>query len=391
MLHTIKRSAALALAGALGLANCALAATPLRIGLEIPMSGPFADFGKQIDHGVQLYLAQHHGMIDGRQVQIVLKDDAPGTAGDIARRIAQELVIKDKVDILAGFAMTPAAFAVAPIATQAKIPMVVMNAATSSITTKSPYIVRTSMTLSENAAIMGRWAAGHGMHRAYVMVANFGPGYDAEAHFIAAYKAAGGTIVGDTRAPLNSPDYAPYLQRIEATHPDAVFLFMPGEGSLAFIREFHRAGLQKHIQLIGSGDLTDEDTLNTLGKNGVGIITAMQYSEDHDSALNHAYVQAYYKAYPKDRPNFMSVGGYDGMHLIDLALAKDHGNTSGPAFIAAAKGLHWMSPRGPISIDPLTRDIVQTIYIRKVEWVKGKLQNVEIDKFADVHDPGKKG
>ena len=369
----------------------AMAASPLRIGLEIPMSGPFAAFGKQIDHGVQLYLDQHHGMIDGRQVQVVLKDDAPGTAGDIARRIAQELVVKDKVDILAGFAMTPAAFAVAPIATQAKIPMVVMNAATSAITTKSPYVVRTSMTLSENAAVMGRWAAQHGLRRAYVMVANFGPGYDAESHFIQAYKSAGGTIVGDTRAPLNSPDYAPYLQRIEAAHPDAVFLFMPGEGSLAFIREFRRAGLDKSIQLIGSGDLTDEDTLNTLGKNGVGIITAMQYSEDHDSALNKSYVQAYYKAYPKDRPNFMSVGGYDGMHLIDLVLAKDHGDTSGPAFIAAAKGMHWMSPRGPVSIDPLTRDIVQTIYIRKVEWVDGKLQNVEIDKFADVHDPGKKG
>ena len=391
MPKSIQRSAVLAITAALGLAHSAMAASPLRIGLEIPMSGPFAAFGKQIDHGVQLYLNQHHGVIDGRQVQVVLKDDAPGTAGDIARRIAQELVVKDKVDILAGFAMTPAAFAVAPIATQAKIPMVVMNAATSAITTKSPYVVRTSMTLSENAAVMGRWAAQHGLRRAYVMVANFGPGYDAESHFIQAYKSAGGTIVGDTRAPLNSPDYAPYLQRIEAAHPDAVFLFMPGEGSLAFIREFRRAGLDKSIQLIGSGDLTDEDTLNTLGKNGVGIITAMQYSEDHDSALNKSYVQAYYKAYPKDRPNFMSVGGYDGMHLIDLVLAKDHGDTSGPAFIAAAKGMHWISPRGPVSIDPLTRDIVQTIYIRKVEWVDGKLQNVEIDKFADVHDPGKKG
>ncbi len=391
MPKSIQRSAVLAITAALGLAHSAMAASPLRIGLEIPMSGPFAAFGKQIDHGVQLYLNQHHGVIDGRQVQVVLKDDAPGTAGDIARRIAQELVVKDKVDILAGFAMTPAAFAVTPIATQAKIPMVVMNAATSAITTKSPYVVRTSMTLSENAAVMGRWAAQHGLRRAYVMVANFGPGYDAESHFIQAYKSAGGTIVGDTRAPLNSPDYAPYLQRIEAAHPDAVFLFMPGEGSLAFIREFRRAGLDKSIQLIGSGDLTDEDTLNTLGKNGVGIITAMQYSEDHDSALNKSYVQAYYKAYPKDRPNFMSVGGYDGMHLIDLVLAKDHGDTSGPAFIAAAKGMHWMSPRGPVSIDPLTRDIVQTIYIRKVEWVDGKLQNVEIDKFADVHDPGKKG
>lgn len=391
MTHPLRTLAGLALAAGLGLAAPARAEQPLRIGLVLPMSGPFAAFGKQIDHGVQLYLAQHHDTFDGRKVEVVLEDDNPGTAGDIARRMAQELVVKDKVDILAGFAMTPAAFAAAPIATAAKVPMVVMNAATSSITTRSPYIVRTSMTLSENAAVMGTWAARHGLHKAYVMVANFGPGFDAEAHFKQAYTAAGGTIVGDTRAPLNSPDYASYLQRIQAAHPDAVFVFMPGEGALAFIREFHRAGLDRHIQLVGSGDLTDEDTLDSLGDAGLGIITAMQYSEDHDSALNADYVKAYYQAFPKDRPNFMSVGGYDGMHLIDAVLAKTHGNASAADFIAAAKGLQWQSPRGPVSIDPLTRDIVQTIYIRKVERVDGKLQNVEIDKIPDVHDPGKKG
>ncbi len=371
--------------------SAAVGAEPLKIGLILPMSGPFAAYGKQISHGVQLWLNEHGGTIAGRKVDVVLKNDAPGTAGDVDKRLAQELVIKDKVDILAGFALTPSAFAVAPLATQAKMPMVVMNAATSSITTKSPDIVRVSMTLPQGSKVIADWAAKNGIKKVFVLVADYGPGFDAATQFTKSFTGDGGTIVGDIKAPLSNPDYAPYLQRIKDAKPDAVFLFLPpGAGTIAFMKGFVNQGLAASgIKLIGTGDLTDEDILDTLGKPALGIITAFHYSAVHDSPQNKAFVAAYDKAYPKDRPNFMAVGGYDGMELIDLALKKDHGDAKGPAFMAAVKGLHWMSPRGPVTIDPATRDIVQNEYIRKVEMVGTHLQNVEFETVADVKDPGK--
>ena len=376
---------------AAGALSAAAAAEPLKIGLILPMSGPFADYGKQINHGVQLWLNEHGGSIAGRKVEVVLKNDAPGTAGDVDKRLAQELVIKDKVDILAGFALTPSAFAVAPLATQAKMPMVVMNAATSSITTKSPYIVRVSMTLPQGSKVIADWAAKNGIKKTFVLVADYGPGFDAANQFTKSFTADGGTIVGDIKAPLNNPDYAPYLQRIKDAKPDAVFLFLPpGAGTIAFMKGFVDQGLAASgIKLIGTGDLTDEDILDSLGKPALGIITAFHYSADHDSPQNKAFVAAYGKAYPKDRPNFMAVGGYDGMELIDLALNKTHGDAKGAAFMAAVKGLHWVSPRGPVTIDPATRDIVQNEYIRKVEMVGKQMQNVEFETVPNVKDPGK--
>ncbi len=388
-----KHLVGLALGTVLGLAGAgaARAAEPLKIGLVLPMSGPFAAYGKQIEHGVKLYLAQHGDTFAGRKVELLLKDDSPGTAGDVSKRLAQELVVKDKVDILAGFALTPSAFAVAPIATEAKIPMVVMNAATSAITTKSPYIVRTSMTLPQNSAPIASWAARNGIKKVFILIADYGPGYDAAAQFRKTFTAAGGQIVDEVKAPLANPDYGPYLQRIKDAKPDAVFLFLPpGAGTVAFMKGFTERGLgQAGIKLIATGDLTDEDILGALGDSALGLITAFHYSQVHDSPENKAYVAAYEKAYPKDRPNFMSVGGWDGMHLIDAVLQKTGGSAEGDKFIAAAKGLKWMSPRGPVSIDPATRDIVQNIYIRKVERVGGVLQNVEFDKVPDFKDPGK--
>lgn len=379
------------LAIAAGLFGAAQAADPLKIGLIVPMSGPFADYGKQIDHGVQLWLNEHGGMVAGRKVEVVLKNDAPGTSGDVDKRLAQELVIKDKVDLLAGFALTPSAFAVAPLATQAKMPMVVMNAATSAITTKSPYIVRVSMTLPQSSMVIAHWAAHNGVKKVFVLAADYGPGFDASNQFKKTFTAEGGQIVGDIKAPLSNPDYSPYLQRIKDAKPDAVFLFLPpGAGTVAFMKGFVDQGLAASgIKLIGTGDLTDEDILDTLGKPALGIINAFHYSEVHDSPQNKAFTSAYYKAYPKDRPNFMALGGYDGMELISMALNKTHGKTDGTEFMAAVKGLHWISPRGPVSIDPATRDIVQNEYIRKVEMVGSHLQNVEFATVHDVKDPGK--
>ena len=369
----------------------AIAADPIKIGLVLPMTGPFAAYGKQIEHGVKLYLATKGDTFGGRKVELIVKDDAPGTAGDVSKRLAQELVIKDKVDILAGFGLTPSAFAVAPVATEAKKPMVVMNAATSAVTTKSNYLVRTSMTLPQITAPIATWASKNGIKKVFTLVADYGPGHDAEGQFKKTFTAAGGEIVGEVRAPVKNPDFAPFLQKIKDTKPDAVFIFLPpGAETIAFMKGFTERGLTAAgIRLIATGDLPDEDILEAIGDAALGLITSFHYSEAHKSPENKAYTEAYYKAYPKDRPNFMSMGGYDGMHLIAEVLKKTGGNADAEKFAEAAKGMKWMSPRGPVSIDPATRDIVQTIYIRKVERVAGKLQNVEFDQVNEFKDPGK--
>lgn len=388
-MHTTNKKLAV-LAVALGTIVSAHAAENLKIGLVLPMSGPFAAYGRQIESGARLYLSKYGNTVAGRKVELIIKDDT-GIAPEISKRQAQELLIKDKVDILAGFGLTPSAFAVAPLSAEAKKPMVVLNAATSAVTTKSPYLVRTSHTLPQITAPVATWAAKNGIKKVYTVVADYGPGHDAEAQFKKSFTAAGGQIVGEVRTPVKNPDFAPFLQKIKDTKPDAVFLFVPpGEQSVSFIKGFKERGLaQAGIQLIATGDLTDEDVLDAMGDAALGVITSFHYAETHKSAENKAYTEAYAKAYPKNRPNYMSVAGYDGMHLIFEALKKTGGNADGDKFIAAAKGMKWISPRGPISIDPATRDIVQTIYLRKVEKVDGKLQNVEFDKIADVKDPGK--
>jgi len=373
------RIAALALAA--GFTSGAFAADPIKIGMVLPMSGPFAAYGKQIEHGVRLYLATQGDTFGGRKVELIIKDDSPGTAGDVSKRLAQELVVKDKVDILAGFGLTPSAFAVAPVATEAKKPMVVMNAATSAITTKSNFLVRASMTLPQNTAPIASWAAKNGIKNVFTLVADFGPGQDAEAQFKKTFTAAGGKIVGEVRVPVANPDYGPFLQKIKDTKPDAVFLFLPpGAGTIAFMKGYTERGLAASgIKLIATGDLPDEEIIDAIGDAALGLITSFHYSEAHKSPENAAYVAAY----------AMSVGGYDGMHLIAEVLNKTGGDASAEKFIEAAKGMKWISPRGPVSIDPATRDIVQMIYIRKVEKVGGKLQNVEFDQVPDFKDPGK--
>lgn len=377
--------------GTLGLSAPAFAADPLKIGLVLPMTGPFADYGKEIEHGVRLYLSVNGDTVAGRKVELIVKDDSPGTSGDVDKRLAQELIVKDKVDVLAGFALTPSALAVASLATEAKKPMVVMNAATSIITTRSPYIVRTSHTLAQDTAPIATWAAKNKIRKVYTLVADYGPGIDAEGQFKKTFTAAGGEIVGDVRVPLSNADFAPYLQRIKDTKPDAVFLFLPpGAQTIAFMKGFADRGLaQAGVRIIATGDLTDEDVLDATGDPALGVITAGHYAQSHKSPENAAYTAAYAKAYPKDRPNFMSVAGYDGMHLIAEAIKKTGGSADADKFIEAVKGMSWISPRGKITIDPATRDIVQTVYIRKVERVGDKLQNVEFDSFPDVKDPGK--
>jgi branched-chain amino acid transport system substrate-binding protein len=372
-------------------AASAIAQAPVKIGLIAEFSGPFADYGTQILGGMKTYLKQHGEMFGGRKIEIVVKDTT-GAAPDVAKRLAQEVITRDQIDILAGFGLTPNALAVAPVSAAAKKPMVIMNAATSIITTRSPYIVRVSHTLPQDTQPIAQWAAKNGIRRAFTLVSDFGPGVDAETTFVKAFKAAGGEIVDSVRTPLANPDFAPFLQRIKDAKPEAVFVFLPpGSQTIAFIKGYEERGLkQAGIRIIATGDLTDDGVLQAMGDPTLGLITSFHYSAAHDSPENKAFIQTYVETNgTKLRPNFMACAGYDGMAAIAEALKKTGGSTDPERFIAALKGMKLMSPRGPIMVDPETRDIVQTVYIRRVEKINGLLYNVEFDKFVDVKDPGK--
>jgi branched-chain amino acid transport system substrate-binding protein len=359
----------------------------VKIGLILPMTGQQASTGKQISAAVRLYQQEHGSTVAGKKVEVIVKDD--GAVPDNTKRLAQELIVNDKVSVIAGFGVTPAALAAAPLATEAKVVEVVMAAGTSIITERSPYITRTSFTLPQSSVIIADWAAKNGIKKVVSIVSDYAPGADAEKSFSERFKAAGGDVVEAIKVPLANPDFAPFLQRAADAKPDAIFVFVPSGQGGTFMKQYAERGLDKAgIKLIGPGDVTDDDLLPGMGDAVIGAVTAHLYSADHDSPKNKAYVEAFKKA-NNFRPNFMSVGGYDGMHLIYEALKKTGGKADGDSLIAAMKGLAWESPRGPISIDPETRDIVQNIYIRKVEKKNGELYNVEFATFDAVKDPGK--
>jgi branched-chain amino acid transport system substrate-binding protein len=373
------------------IAGAASAQGTVKIGVIAEFSGPFADYGAQILGGMKAYLKQNGDVFAGKKIEIVVKDTT-GAAPDIAKRLAQEVITRDEVDILAGFGLTPNALAVAPVSAEARKPMVIMNAATSVITTRSPYIVRLSHTLPQDTQPIAQWAAKNGIKRVFTLVSDFGPGVDAETTFVKAFKAAGGEIVDSVRTPLQNPDFAPFLQRVKDTRPEAVFVFLPpGSQTIAFIKGYEERGLkQAGIRIIATGDLTDDGVLQAMGEPTLGLITSFHYSAAHDSPENKAFLKVYAETNgTKLRPNFMACAGYDGMAAIAEALKKTGGSTDPERFVGALKGMKLMSPRGPIMIDPETRDIVQTVYIRRVEKVDGILYNIEFDKFPDVKDPGK--
>jgi branched-chain amino acid transport system substrate-binding protein len=373
---------------ALGAGVPAAAQDTVKIGLILPMTGPFASTGRQIDTAVKVYMAKHGSTVAGKKIEVIVKDDA-GTA-DTTRRLAQELVVNDKVAFLAGFGLTPTAFATAPIATQGKVPMIVMAAATSAVTEQSPFIVRSGFTLPQITLPIAEWAAKNNLKKVVTLVTDYGPGIDAENQFKKTFTAAGGTVSAELRVPLRNPDFAPFLQRVRDASPDAVFVFVPsGVGSI-FMKQFAERGLDKSgIKLIATGDVTDDDILNDMGDVALGVVNSMHYSAAHNSAMNKEYVAAMRKA-ANLRANFHSVGGYDGMHLIYKALEATKGNTSGEALVEAMKGMAWESPRGPMSIDRETRDVIQNVYIRRVErGADGQLWNVEFQTVTAVKDPGK--
>lgn len=384
-----KTTLALAVAAGLSLSIGAHAQETVKVGVILPYSGPFADAANQLDAGIKLYMQQNGNMVDGKTIEIVRKDTG-GPAPDVAKRLAQELVVRDGVDIIAGFALTPEALGAADVATQAKKLMVVMNAATSVVTEKSPYIVRTSVTIPQVNYVFGKWAFEKGgVKQAYTLVADYGPGHDAEKSFAKGFTEAGGTIIGSDKTPVANPDFSAFVQRVKDANPEAVYIFVPGGGQPAAIgKALSERGLTPPAtRIFGQGELTHPEALESMGSNALGIVTTFHYTLEREEPLNNAFVAAYREANNGRSPDLFSVGGYDGMHLIYEALKKTQGDVSGDALVEAAKGMSWDSPRGPISIDPETRDIVQNVYIREVQEVDGKLQNVIIDTIDSVKDP----
>ena len=359
-----------------------------KIGLILPMTGPQASTGRQVEAAARLYMAQNGDTVAGKKVELIVKDDT--SVPDVTKRVAQELVVNEKVNVLAGFGITPSALAVAPIATQSRTPQVVMAAATSSITEASPYIIRTSFTLPQASVSLADWAPKNKIKTVVTMVSDYGPGIDAEKYFKERFSFNGGQVTETLRVPLRNPDFAPFLQKVRDLKPDALFVFVPSGAGAAVMKQFLERGMDKAgIRLIGTGDITDDDQLNEMGDGAVGVVTSHHYSAYHPSAANKKFVEAFQKANKGMRPNYMAVGGYDGMRVIYKALKATKGSGGGDALLGAMKGQIFESPRGPMFIDAQTRDVVQNIYLRKVERKEGQLYNVEFDVIKDVKDPGK--
>jgi branched-chain amino acid transport system substrate-binding protein len=367
-------------------APAAFAQASVKVGLILPMTGPQASTGRQIEAAARLYIAQHGDKVAGKTIELDVKDDQ-GTP-DITKRLAQELIVNDKAAIIAGFGLTPLALAAGPVATQAKVPAIIMAAGTAMIVEQSPFFVRTSFTLPQNTMPMADWSANNGIKTVVTLVSDYGPGLDAEAAFKKEFEQHGGKVLDTLRAPLANPDFAAFLQKAKDLKPDALFLFVPSGQGATLMKQVNERGLtQAGIKVIGTGDVTDDDLLNSMGDDLIGMITSHNYSAAHDSPENKAFVAAFLAANNNMRPNFMAVGGYDGMALIYKALEKTGGDTDGQKLVDAMKGQAWMSPRGPISIDPQTRDIIQNVYIRRVEKRDGQLWNIEFETIPNVKDP----
>jgi branched-chain amino acid transport system substrate-binding protein len=365
-------------------AGGAAAQDAVKLGLVMPMTGALASNGREVVAAAKLYIAQHGDSVAGKKIELIVKDDA--SIPDNGKRLAQELIVNDKVSLL-GAGATPTAMSMAPIVTEAKVATVVMISGTSVVTERSPYYVRTSFTLGQQSGIIADWAIQNGSKKVVSIFSDFAPGAEAAKVFEQHFTKGGGQVLDTLKVPLANPDFAPFLQRARDHQPDTLFVFLPAGQAGPFARQFVERGLDKTgIKLIGTGDIVDDDDLPNMGNSLLGVVTAGFYSAAHPSALNKQYVADYQTA-TGHRANYISVGGYDGMHLIYETLKKTGGKTDADTVLAAMKGMSWESPRGPISIDPRTRDIIQNVYIRKVEKVNDEHWAVEFKTFDAVKDP----
>jgi branched-chain amino acid transport system substrate-binding protein len=373
--------------------SCATSlAETVKVGVINTYSGPLAAPGEQMDRGIKLYVKLHEKELPpGVTIELIRRDDT-GPNPEVAKRLAQELITRDKVQLLTGVVYTPNALAIAPLLTEAKVPLVIMNAGTSMITTKSPYIARVSFTLWQSSYPLGTWAAGHGIKSVYTLVSDYGPGIDAEAALTKGLTEGGGTVAGSVRMPLTTPDFVPFLQRAKDAKPDAVFCFVPAaKEATAFMKAFGDLGLRSAgIKLIGPGDITTDEELPGMGDVAVGTITMHHYSAVGDRPANKAFVAAYKAEFgAKEEPSFVAADSYDGMAAIYAVVIAQKGKIDPDKTMELLKGWKYDSPRGPIMIDPETRDIVQNEYLRRVDKVNGQLQNTEIETIPMVRDPWK--
>jgi branched-chain amino acid transport system substrate-binding protein len=384
----LKTLACLTMAAWLPLASSlAQAQDTIRIGVIGAFSGPFVQIGKPFEDGIKTYLQQNGDRVAGKKIEIIYRDDH-GSNSELSKRAAQELVAREKVHFLIGFSLTPSAIAVAPIATQTRTPMIVMNAVTTGITAKSPYMLRTSMTMQQMTEPFGTWTAKNKIGKVYSLVSDYSTGVDAEARFAKGFTEGGGKIVGSARVPLANPDYSPFVQRVKDQKPDALFFFAPGaEDGVGLLKAFSDKGLDKAgIKFLGVGDMTsDSPTLEALGDRALGAVTVLNYSTVLDNEANRTFLKAYAAANPnRPAPTFTTVAAYDTMGMIAETVRQLNGNVTGDAALKVLSGMKWDSPRGPISIDPASRDIVQNMYIREVKKVNGKLVNQPISVLKDV-------
>jgi branched-chain amino acid transport system substrate-binding protein len=383
----LKTLACITLAAWLPLAAAAHAEDTIKIGVIAALTGPFANTGKPFEDGIRTYLHQYGDKVAGKKLEIIYRDDG-GTNAEMSKRAAQELISRDQVSFLIGFSLTPSALAVAPIATQGKTPMIVMNAVTTGITAKSPYMLRTGMTMQQMTEPFGAWTAQNKIGKVYTLVSDYSTGIDAEAKFIKGFTGAGGKVLGSARVPLANPDYSPFVQRVKDEKPDAVFFFAPGaEDGTGLLKAFSDKGLDKAgVKFLGVGDMTSEaPTLEALGERALGAVTVLNYALALDNDANKAFLKAYAEANPKrPPPTFVTVAAYDTMGMIAETIRRLDGKVSGDKAVQTLAGMKWNSPRGPISIDPESRDIVQNMVIREVKKVDGKLVNVPIGVLKDV-------
>lgn len=378
---------------AFAVAASAASADTIKIGFITSYSGLNGNLGPYMEKAVRLYIKLHEKELPpGTKVELITRDDT-GPNPDKAKQLAQELIVREKVNLLAGVVFTPNALAMAPLCTEAKVPFVIMNAGTAMITTRSPYIARTSFTLWQSSYPLGTWAAKK-YKRAYTLVSDYGPGHDAEQAFGMAFKKGGGTVIDSVRAPLQNPDWAAYMQRVKDAKPDALMVFVPaGKTATAVMKTFEDLGLKSAgVKLIGPGDITTEEELPAMGDVALGVTTVFHWSLVADRKANHDFVAAWKKEYGQNEiPNFLSVGSWDGTAMIFDAIKQQHGKIDADKTMEIFK--HWKfaaSPRGPISIDPETRDIVQPEYLREVRKVNGQLANVELETLSKAEkDPWK--
>ena len=375
-------------AAAVFAAGTAQAADTIKIGIVNAYSGQFADPAAQLDNGIKLYMQIHGDTVNGKKI-VIIRKDVGGIKPPLAKQLAAELVTRDGVDILAGNLLTPNALAVAAVSADAEKFMVIMNASTSFITTKSPYVARTSVTSAQLNSAFGTWVANKGVKEVYTMVTDYAPGKGSGKAFEGAFVAGGGKVVGSDATPVVNPDFSPFVQRIADAKPEALYVWVPGGTQPPAVgKALAERGISpKNTKIYGQGELTDDAALEAMGDVSLGIITAYHYNIHRDTKMNNEFVKAYRDANNGRDPDIYTIGAYDGMHLIYEALKKAGDDTSGKALIAAAKGMEWESPRGMMSIDPETRDVVQTIYIREVQMVDGKPTNVIIDQIDNAKDP----